>query len=82
MSGVVPASATEVFRNERRERSRRVMAKTVCMVNGTLGVSGMSGREVVFVALTEGIVQIHRQWQDHFAICGFKIQFRRENAGK
>ena len=26
MSGVVPASATEVFRNERRERSSGVMA--------------------------------------------------------
>ena len=32
MSGVVPASATEVFRNERRERSSGVMVKTACLV--------------------------------------------------
>ena len=50
MSGVVPASATEVFRNERREWLSGVMVKTVRMVNGAIGASGMSVREIVIVA--------------------------------
>ena len=42
MRGVVPAIVTKVFRNERLVRSRRVMAKSVCTVNGTRVISGLS----------------------------------------
>ena len=36
MRRVVPASAAEVFKNERRELSRGIMVKTTCLVEGTV----------------------------------------------
>ena len=47
MKDVVPASATEVFKNERRELSKGIMVKTACLVAGTVGTSGASGSEIV-----------------------------------
>ena len=43
MKGVVPASAAEVFKNERRERLGGSMVNTACEVAGTVGERGYHG---------------------------------------
>jgi len=45
---MAPASATEVFKNERRELSSGIMAKTACLFEVTIEATSMSDWEMHF----------------------------------
>jgi hypothetical protein len=46
MTDVVAATATEVFKNERRVLSKGIIVKTACLVEGAVKASGGSGSEI------------------------------------
>src|SRR5438309_208292 len=81
MRDVVPASATAVFKNERREPSGGIMVKTACLVEGTSGASGISGCEITIQqectratrsAASTRCYRMHARW--HRLVCRTEAQ--------